>query len=314
MNIGLRIQTVKFNELLLFAFIIFIFSPPLKANAVQWNKLAQTNRHNVAIEMDSIQKKPDGNIAIWLRFTPRGARQRMDAANEYTKKEYFQHLEYYEINCVEQSATLKQIDILAKNGKRVDRLISFNSSDTIIPGSALDMAAAVACPEPESVNLDDSYLQDSSTLTNRENGPELQLLDDKKNRVTEALLKTKSEPENHKTWAELGNAYYDLEMPKEAIDSYNVSLKLKPDDIEVLNDQGAMYRLTGDFQRAINNHELVLTADPNNLESLYSIGYIYAIEINRIKEAIPFWKRFLAIDTSSETANQIRQYIDKYDK
>ncbi len=314
MNIGLRIQTVKIIGLLLFTFILFNFSLPLTANSVQWKKLAQTNRHNVAIELDSIQKKEDGNIAIWLRFTPRGARQRVEAANEYTKKEYFQHLEYYEINCVEQSATLKQIDILSKNARRIDRLTNFNSSDTIIPGSALDMAAAIACPEPEAVNLDDGFSQDSSTLANNESGSELQLLDDKKNRLTEALLKTKSEPANHKIWAELGNAYYDLEMPKEAIEAYNMSLKLKPNDIEVLNDQGAMFRLTGDFQSAIKNHQLVLTVDPNNLESLYSIGYIYAIEVNQISEAIPFWKRFLDIDASSETANQLRQYIDKYGK
>ena len=314
MHIGLRIQTVKINRLLFLTFILFNFSLPLTANALQWNKFAQTNRHNVAIEMDSIQKKSDGNIAIWLRFTPKGTRQRMEAANEYTKKEYFQHLEYYEINCIEQSAALKQIDILAKNGRRIDQLTSSSSSDTIIPGSALDMASAIACPEPESVNPDDSFLQDSSTLASNENGPEPQLLDDKKHRITEAVLKTKSEPANHKVWAELGNAYYDLEMPKEAIEAYNMSLKLKPNDIEVLNDQGAMFRQIGDFQSAIKNHELVLTADPNNLESLYSIGYIYAIEINHILEAIPFWKRFLDIDASSETANQLRQYIDKYGK
>ena len=314
MNIGPRIQTVKNNRLLLFTFILFNFSLPQPADAVQWNNLAQTNRHNVAIEMDSIQKKPDGNIAIWLRFTPKSARQRIEAANDYAKKKYFQHLEYYEINCIEQSATLKQIDILAKNNKRIDRLTNFSSSDAIIPGSALDMASVIACPESETVNLDDGFSQDFSTLASNESGPDLQSLEDKKQIVTEALLKTKSEPANHKLWAELGNAYYDLELPKEAIEAYNWSLKLKPNDIEVLNDQGAMFRLLGDFQSAIKNHKIVLTVDPNNLESLYSIGYIYAIEVNHIKEAIPFWKRFLDIDASSETANQLRQYIDKYGK
>lgn len=313
-NIGLRIQTGEINGLLFLTFILFNLGHPLSAYAVQWNKFAQTNRHNVAIEMDSLQKKPDGSIAIWLQFTPRGARQRIEAANEYAKKEYFRHLEYYEINCIEQSATLKQIDILDRNGKRVDRLIGFNSSDTIIPGSALDMAADIACPEPESVNLDDSFSQDLSVMTNSDKSPDQQLQEDKKQRISEAVLKTESEPANYKAWAELGNTYYDLEMPKEAIEAYNMSLKLKPDDIEVLNDQGAMFRLIGDFKSAIKNHGIVLNTDPNNLESLYSIGYIYAIEINRIKEAMPFWKRFLAIDTSSETANQIRQYIDKYGK
>lgn len=314
MNIRLSMQKGKITGLLFLTFILFNLGYPWQAIAVQWNKLAQTNRHNVSIEMDSIQKKSDGSVAIWLQFTPKGKLQRMEAANEYAKKEYFKHLEYYEINCTEQSATLRQIDILARNGKRIDRLSGFNSSDTIIPGSALDMAAAIACPEPEHIKLDDNFSQDSSEITSSENSLDKQLQADKKQRISEAIQKTESEPGNHTAWAELGNTYYDLEMPKEAIEAYNMSLKLKPNDIEVLNDQGAMFRLIGDFKSAIKNHEIVLTADPNNLESLYSLGYIYAIEINRIKEAVPFWKRFLAIDSSSETANQIRQYIDKYGK
>jgi len=313
-NIELRIQSGAITRLLLFIFTIFNLCQPLPANAVQWNKLAQTKHHNVAIEMDSLHKKNDGNIAIWLRFTPRDARQRKEAAAEYTNKNYFQHLEYYEINCIEQSAALRQIDILDKNGKRIERLTDFNSTDTIIPGSVLDMAATAICPESESFSLDDSFMQDSSLATNNENNSDLLSLEEKKLQIKEAIIKTESEPANSKVWAELGNAYYDLEMPEDAIKAYNMSLKLNPNDIEVLNDQGAMFRLTGNFQRAIKNHELVLAIDPNNLESLYSIGYIYAIEVNRTNEAIPFWKRFLAIDSSSETANQIRQYLDKYGK
>lgn len=40
---------------------------------------------------------------------------------------------------------------------------------------------------------------------------------------------------------------------RQAIEAYNRALALKPDDPGVLNDQGAMFRQTGDVAQALRN-------------------------------------------------------------
>jgi len=57
------------------------------------------------------------------------------------------------------------------------------------------------------------------------------------------------------TWKELGNLYFDTDQAEQTIKAYERSLALRPNDSDTLNDQGAMYRQTGDFGRALANFE-----------------------------------------------------------
>ena len=96
--------------------------PPGSASAVQWRPLARTARHDVALDMDSSQLTPLGRVTVWLRFTPLDEPQRKLAATEYGEKQYRLHLEYYEIDCSEQTDVLELIDIIGPDGKRLARM------------------------------------------------------------------------------------------------------------------------------------------------------------------------------------------------
>src|SRR5512133_2371455 len=288
---------------------------PWNALAVQWEPLARTGRHDVAIDTESVRLTNLSRLAIWLRFTPIGELQRRQAAAEYGQKSYKLHLEYYEIDCSEQNAVLGLVDILGPSGKRLARTTGGSTPDAIIPGSVLDLAFQKICPvmEEDSVNPKDD-------IESPESEPPPEVPEEKP--VTEALrqsiaaatLKTERDPGDLEAWRELGNAYFDADMHTQAIAAYSRALAIKPDDTNILNDQGAMYRQIGDFTRALANFEKARRVDPNNLESLYNNGYVLAFDLNQIDKAVVLWRKYLTLDSTSETARQVQSFIERYDK
>ena len=61
----------------------------------------------------------------------------------------------------------------------------------------------------------------------------------------------KAEPKNHDAWVGLGNDYFDSHQPQKAVDAYAKALALKPEDPDILTDQGVMYRQLNQFDKAI---------------------------------------------------------------
>ncbi|MBC8018984.1 MAG: tetratricopeptide repeat protein [Verrucomicrobia bacterium] len=297
------------------ALTIALCSMPLSATAVQWELLARTAQHDVAIETGSIRLTNLSRLAVWLRFTPLGEQQRRQAAAEYGQKAYRLHLEYYEIDCSEQSAVLGLVDILGAGDKRLIRTKGNSTPDAIIPGSVLNLALQKVCPA-----LEEDAINDADEIETPDSGTapaeleQKQIPDELLQLIAEALHKTESDPKNIETWRELGNAYFDADMHVQAIAAYNRALSIKPDDTNILNDQGAMYRQSGDFTRALANFEKARRVDPFNLESLYNSGYVLAFDLNQIDMAIVLWRRYLTLDRTSETSQQVQSFIERYDR
>ena len=297
------------------ALTIALCSMPLSAMAVQWVPLARTAQHDVAIETGSIRLTNLSRLAVWLRFTPLGEQQRRQAAAEYGQKSYRLHLEYYEIDCSEQSAVLGLVDILGTGDKRLIRTKGNSTPDAIIPGSVLNLAFQKVCPA-----LEEDAINDADEIETPDSGTapaeleQKQIPDELLQLIAEALHKTESDPKNIETWRELGNAYFDADMHAQAIAAYNRALSIKPDDTNILNDQGAMYRQTGDFTRALANFEKARQVDPYNLESLYNSGYVLAFDLNQTDKALVLWRRYLILDRTSETSRQVQSFIERYDK
>src|ERR1039457_1320372 len=312
---GSAIQ-VTLRQLLTLLFVALVcLSLPATASAVQWRDLAQTDRHYVALEMTSLRLNASGRLTVWLRFTPRGEQQRKEAAREYDNKNYRLHLEFYEIDCGEQSAVLKLIDILGINGKRLARLPGGTQPDAIIPDSILDRAAQRACPVVEEVATDDDEETPDVLKQSTPDPADISKVpEENRLRIENALRRSKSDPSDVNSWIDLGNAYFDADLPKKAIEAYDQALRLNPKDTNVLNDQGAMYRESGDTTQALKCFERALAIDPGNLESLYNLGYMYAIDLNNISKGLEVWRRYLALDSTSEMAEQVRSFVKRYEK
>jgi tetratricopeptide (TPR) repeat protein len=287
---------------------------PLSARAaVQWESLARTGQHDVAIDTGSIRLTNLSRLAVWLRFTPFGEQQRRQAAIDNGQMSYRLHLEYYEIDCSEQSAVLGLVDILGPAGKRLTRKKGGGPPETIIPGSVLDMASRKVCPDLEenSVSVEDE-IEAPESEPPADVPEDRQVSEESLQLIAEAVQKTGRDPKGLEAWRELGNAYFDADMPAQAIAAYNRALAIKPDDTNILNDQGAMYRQIGDFNRALANFEKARQVDPLNLESIYNSGYVLAFDLNQIDRAIVIWRSYLALDKTSETSRQVQSFIERY--
>ena len=308
MKISLQLPVRRLRHVVLLI-ALFTVALPLPSRAVQWTQIAQTARHNVALDLESVRITSLGRLGVWLRFIPRGELHRREAAAEHNQKEYRLHLEYYEIDCGDNSSVMGLTDVLGAGGKRLSRKTGNDKPEKIVPGSALDLAALKVCPQ-----LGETP-QESDEAPPPYDKPAQQTIqppDELQQQITNALQQTKAAPDDFDAWVKLGNAYYDADMPEKAIPAYSQALALRPRDTDVLNDQGAMYRQTGDFAKAVANFERAHSIDPSNLESLYNTGYVYAFDLNRIDKAMGIWRHYLELDNSSETARQIRSFIEHY--
>ncbi len=118
-------------------------------------------------------------------------------------------------------------------------------------------------------------------------------------------------PTNRQAWVQLGNDYFDTGQTQKAINAYAKALELNPKDPNILTDQGVMYRQEKQFDRAIANFEKAQQIDPNHLQSLFNLGMVYSQDLKQNDKAIKAWNRFLAIDSTSPTAQQIKGMIEQ---
>ena len=308
-----RNETIMPRSILqFFVFVALMFGLPSNALAVKWQALDGTSQYKVAYDEQSIRQNSPGLFETVLRFIPRGEAERRSAALEYKEKLYHSHLESYQINCSEQTALLSRVDIIGTSKARLKQLKGGSQPDQILPGSVLYNVAQRICPAPEDETESDGS---AGVQTDEQAAIEDKVLSSDKLQLIENLQKKAvSKEATADTWKELGNIYFDTDQPEPAIKAYEHALSLRPNDTDALNDQGAMYRQTGNFQQALANFEKAFSIDPTNLESLYNSAYVYAFDLNSIPKALVLWWKYLELESKSETALQVRSFVEKYGK
>jgi cytochrome c-type biogenesis protein CcmH/NrfG len=119
------------------------------------------------------------------------------------------------------------------------------------------------------------------------------------------------DPRNVQAWVQLGNDYFDSRQAQKAIEAYGRALDLKPNDPNVLTDQGVMYRALGQYDKAIDNFQKANKADPSHVQSLFNMGVVYAHDLKDAKKATAAWSKVIQLAPASEQAAQARQGIDE---
>ncbi len=127
--------------------------------------------------------------------------------------------------------------------------------------------------------------------------------------ITAASQVVQRDPKNREAWIALGNLYFDTRQPQKSIDAYARALELKPDDPNVLTDQGVMFRAAGAFDKAVANFQKANQLEPGHLQSLYNLGVVYAFDLKDVPKAEEAWNKLIAIAPSSENAAQARQAL-----
>lgn len=134
---------------------------------------------------------------------------------------------------------------------------------------------------------------------------------DYQSRITEAEKIVAKDPKNLQAWVSLGNDYFDTMQPQKSIEAYGKALEINPNNPDVLTDQGVMFRKVGWFDKALANFEKAQQIDPKHLQSLYNIGVVYMEDLKQPDKALKVWNRYLELDATSPTAQQIKAVLER---
>jgi cytochrome c-type biogenesis protein CcmH/NrfG len=129
-------------------------------------------------------------------------------------------------------------------------------------------------------------------------------------RITSTKLLLANDPKIVNAWINLGNDYFDTHQAQDSVDAYAKALALKPDNPDVLTDQGIMYRELKAYDKAIANFKQANQLNPKHLQCLYNLGVVYSEDLKKPDEALKVWNKIIATDPASPQAGQARQAID----
>lgn len=121
-------------------------------------------------------------------------------------------------------------------------------------------------------------------------------------------------PKDHDAWVALGNEYFDSHQAQKAVEAYGKALALKPNDPNVLTDQGVMYRQLGQFDKALATFQKANQLEPTHVQSLFNMGIVYANDLNKPEEATKVWNKVLLLAPGSDQAAQARQMLSQFKK
>jgi cytochrome c-type biogenesis protein CcmH/NrfG len=134
-------------------------------------------------------------------------------------------------------------------------------------------------------------------------GPEIQA------RITTLQSVVARDPKNVQAWVQLGNDYFDTQQPQKSVEAYGRALELKPNDPNVLTDQGVMYRALGQFDKAVANFEKANKADPKHVQSLFNLGVVYANDLKQNDKATAALNKVIQTAPGSPQAVQAQQLL-----
>ena len=113
----------------------------------------------------------------------------------------------------------------------------------------------------------------------------------------------KDHPDDVKAWVELGNTFYDSHRFKDAIEAYEKSLVLAPDDPNVLTDLGVMYRKNNNPEKAVACFDKAIKAHPEFETARFNKGIVLMHDLNDLPGAIKAWEELVEINPMAEAPN-----------
>jgi len=113
-------------------------------------------------------------------------------------------------------------------------------------------------------------------------------------RMVQALEQHAAEnPEHVDVWIQLGNLYFDQDMPEKAVNAYEKALQLDPGNSDVTADLGVMYRRQGAFQKAIDALDRAIVLNTGNDAARFNKGIVLWYDLNRKADALAVWRDLL---------------------
>ncbi len=119
------------------------------------------------------------------------------------------------------------------------------------------------------------------------------------------------DPENIEAYVNLGNAYFSEEEFNKSVESYKMALQLSPDDSNIYSNLGVAYIEMGEIEKAHKYLEESIRLDPANESAIYNLGILFAINNNGEKAMEQYRK---LIELNSDMAGSLLKILELKDK
>ena len=114
---------------------------------------------------------------------------------------------------------------------------------------------------------------------------------------------TAQNPGNGAAWTQLGNLYFDANIPEKAIWAYRKSLEIDPGSPDVWTDLGVMYRRSNQPQEALKAFDEAIRLDPKHEPSRFNKGIVQLHDLNDPAAGIKTWEDLLVINPLAMAPN-----------
>ncbi len=113
----------------------------------------------------------------------------------------------------------------------------------------------------------------------------------------------KSNPKDSKAWSQLGNMFFDSDQYGHAIEAYQKSLAITPDQINVITDMGVMYRRNKQPKKAIEAFDHAILLDPKFETPRFNKGIVLLHDLNDAEGGIRAWEEIVKMNPVAMAPN-----------
>jgi tetratricopeptide (TPR) repeat protein len=97
------------------------------------------------------------------------------------------------------------------------------------------------------------------------------------------------DPGNEELWTELGNAYFDSDQYRSAVEAYRRSLEIDSRNADVWTDMGIMYRRLGEYSAALAAFEEAISVNPAHQAARFNRGIVLYYDLGDRVAAFESW-------------------------
>lgn len=113
--------------------------------------------------------------------------------------------------------------------------------------------------------------------------------------------KTAKNPGDKQAWVELGNLYFDADLPDRAVVAYKKALDLDPKQPDVWTDMGVMLREQKKPQEALDAFRKAIAVKNNHEIARLNVGIVLLNDLGDKQGAVAAWKELLAINPEAKS-------------
>jgi len=127
--------------------------------------------------------------------------------------------------------------------------------------------------------------------------------------IKQLKIQLRNNPDSLETLTQIGNHYFDINQPENAITYYERAIKIKPDNAPVLTDCAVMYNQLGNSEKALDYLDKAIALRPDLAQAYFNKGVILMTAKNDPLGAVAVWKKFIEISPESEYVDFLEQQI-----